>query len=201
MFVQIIEGRVADREALRRQADRWMEELRPGATGWLGSTMGISGDGRCVSIERFESEAAARANSDRAEQGAWWNETEKAFDGDVSFVDSSDVDVLLRGGGSDEAGFVQVMKVRTNDAAKVRSIDSQLEAHEAEFRHDVLGALRVWTGDDSYVQVVYFTSEADARAGESQEPQGELAELMRDWETTMADVEFIDLPEPWLYSA
>ena len=31
MFVQAIEGRVADPEGLRRQLERWMSELRPGA--------------------------------------------------------------------------------------------------------------------------------------------------------------------------
>ena len=31
MFVQIIEGRVADPDGLRRQMDTWMSELRPGA--------------------------------------------------------------------------------------------------------------------------------------------------------------------------
>ena len=41
MFVQAIEGRVADREALRRELERWENELRPGARGFLGSTAGV----------------------------------------------------------------------------------------------------------------------------------------------------------------
>ena len=45
MFVQVIEGQVADREGLKRQLERWQEELRPGATGLLGSTSGVTDDG------------------------------------------------------------------------------------------------------------------------------------------------------------
>ncbi len=36
MFVQVIEGRVSDREGLHRQMDQWQRDLRPGATGFLG---------------------------------------------------------------------------------------------------------------------------------------------------------------------
>ena len=43
MFVQVIEGRVSDRDGLRRQMDKWESELRPGATGFLGSTAGVTG--------------------------------------------------------------------------------------------------------------------------------------------------------------
>ncbi len=35
MFIQVIEGRVADLERLRLQGDRWQEELMPGAEGFL----------------------------------------------------------------------------------------------------------------------------------------------------------------------
>ena len=70
MFVQIIEGKVSDRSGLRRQFDRWESELRPGAAGFLGSTGGVTNDGVGFAIARFESAAAANANSERAEQGA-----------------------------------------------------------------------------------------------------------------------------------
>jgi hypothetical protein len=59
MFVQIIEGRVADRDGLRSQMDRWMAELRPGAEGFLGTTAGVTDDGRAVCFARFASADAA----------------------------------------------------------------------------------------------------------------------------------------------
>ena len=86
-------------------------------TGYLGDTSGVAADGRSIAIVRFESEADARANSDRPEQSAWWAETEKYLGDDVSFTESSDVTPFL-GGGSDKAGFVQVMKVSGVDRAR-----------------------------------------------------------------------------------
>ena len=111
-----------------------------------------------------------RANSERAEQGQWWAETEKCFDGDVRFTDSDDVDSFLAGG-SDDAGFVQVMKGHGTDRDQMHALDEQFEAHAASFRPDLLGGFRMWTAPDSYIEVAYFTSEAEARAGESKEPR------------------------------
>lgn len=70
MFVQLIEGRVSDRDGLRRQMDRWMSELRPQAAGFLGSTAGVTDDGQAIVLARFESARAAQANSERPEQGS-----------------------------------------------------------------------------------------------------------------------------------
>ena len=198
MFVQVIEGRVTDREGLRRQMDRWMTEVRPGATGFLGSTAGVTDDGVGFAVARFESAAAAKANSDRPEQGQWWTETEKCFDGPVTFSDSEDVETYLAGG-SNEAGFVQVMKGSDTDRDEMRSLDERFEEHAASFRSDLIGGLRVWTAPGRYVEVAYFTSEADARQNEQKEPPPELAVLMGEFEELMAGVEFVDLRDPWLY--
>ena len=198
MFVQAIEGRVADGNGLRRQLERWMTDLRPGAQGFLGSTAGVTDGGDAVVFARFETSSDAAANSERPEQGQWWAETEKCFDGEVRFTDSDDVDIFLAGGSSD-AQFVQVMKGKDMDRDRVRVLDEQFEAHATSFRPDLLGAFRMWTGPDSYVEVAYFTNESDARQGESKEPPAELAAQMGEFEPMMANVEFIDLREPWLF--
>jgi len=198
MFVQVIEGKVADREALHRQMDRWQSELRPSAAGFLGSTAGVADDGRAVCFARFESAAAAQANSSRPEQGQWWSETEAAFDGDVTFSDSEDVDEFM-GGGSDDAGFVQVMKGHGVSRDRMRAMDEHFEQHGTGLRPDLLGGHRVWTGPDRYVEVAYFTSEAEAREGEKREPPAELVDAMREFEELSRNMEFIDLKEPWLY--
>lgn len=198
MFVQVIEGRVADRDGLRRQMDRWMSDLRPGATGFLGSTAGVTDDGHGITFARFESAAAAKANSERPEQGSWWAETEKSFAGEVTFRDADDVETFLAGG-SDDAGFVQVMKGSGVNRDRLHAMDDAFEQHAASFRPDVIGGLRVWTGSDTYIAAVYFTSEAEARAGETKEPPAELADQMGEFEDLMANVEFLDLREPWLY--
>src|SRR5215510_13111569 len=111
MFVQVIQGRVSDAAAMRSAMDQWLRDLAPGATGWLGSTAGVTEDGRFIALARFESEEAAQRNSDRREQGQWWMETSKLFTGEVTFGDSSDVTVDVHGD-PDQAGFVQLMQGR-----------------------------------------------------------------------------------------
>lgn len=198
MFVQIIEGRVADRDSLRSQLDQWMSELRPGATGFLGTTAGVTDDGHGIAFVRFESAEAAKANSERPEQGRWWAETERCFDGEVTFTESDDVETFLAGG-SNDAGFVQIVRGRWTDRERLRTLDKGMEKHSPSFRPDVIGGLRVWTGTDTYAEAIYFTSEAAAREGEKKEPPAELAAQMGDFEEIMADVEFLDLRTPWLY--
>jgi hypothetical protein len=197
MFAQIIEGRTSDSDGLKRQGERWRAEVGPGAVGFVGVTAGAAGDGRAITIVRFESEAAARANSERPEQGAWWADTQKFYDGDVSFTESSDITEFL-GGGSNDARFVQVMKVAGVDRAQVERLDKSLEEF-AGMRPDLLGGMRVWTGPDSYVEAAYFTSEADARAGEQKELPENLQAMMAEFEKIMANTEFIDLTDPDLH--
>jgi hypothetical protein len=200
MFVQVIEAKTSDPEGMRKQFDKWVAELQPGAKGYVGTTAGIAADGRLVAFARFESEAAARANSERPEQGAWWAETEKLLDGPAQFSESSDVENFLAGG-SDDAGFVQVMKVAGVDRVKVKEGDAQFEPLAPTLRPDLIGGLRVWTGPDSMIEANYFTSEAEARAGENQPPPPEFAEGFADFMAMMSKAEFIDFTDPYLHSA
>ncbi len=197
MFVQLLEGRTTDAAGLERQGERWQEELRPGAKGFLGVTSGVADDGRAITIVRFESEEAARANSERPEQGAWWADTAKFYEGDVDFTESSDVTEFLRGG-SDDAGFVQIMKTAGVDRATVERLDGTLE-QVAAARPDLIGGLRIWTGPDRYVEAAYFTSEAEARAGEQVEMPEEIQAAMAEFQEIMAKTEFIDLRNPQLH--
>lgn len=197
MFVQIMEGRTSDPEGLKRQGERWQAELRPGAAGFLGVTSGSTTDGRAITIARFESEAKARNNSDRPEQGAWWAETAKYYDGDVTFSESDDVQEIL-GGGSDRAGFVQVMKIADVDRARIERVDLALP-QVAQLRSDLLGVVRIWTGPTTCVDVNYFTSEADARAGEGSDIPAELQPLMAEFQEITRRTEYLDLTDPQLF--
>ena len=192
MFVQVIQGRVTDPEHHRRQQERWIDELKPGATGYLGGTWGMTPDGRGVTIARFESADAARANSDRPDQGAWWADTEKAFE-DVQFQESEDVDELL-GGGSDAAGFVQVIQGRVKDESAAREVFADADDRLAEMRPDILGGLMAWHGGGAFTQVMYFRTEDEARTGERSGSDDELDQQYRE----MMDGEptFLDLADP-----
>lgn len=199
MFIQVITAKVTDGEGLKRQVDAWETDVRPGAEGFLGSTSGVTDDGRLIVLARFESEAAAQANSGRPEQSAWWADTEKLLD-DVKFEDSVDV-VPMRGGGSDEAGFVQVMRGHIIDQAKadaMRSRMSEFEAAMAEHRPDVLGDITAIHADGTFTDAVYFVSEAGARAAEAKEPTPELKVMFDDFMSAFAIDDYLDLKNPRL---
>lgn len=200
MFVQVIRGQVADPVQVRIAVDRWVQELSAGATGWLGSTAGITGDGMFLMLVRFESEEAARANSDRPEQGEWWAETANLFTGEVTFSDSAGVDVDLVGD-PDDAGFVQVMQGRGSDPDRARELMAQDSSQWADFRPEIVGSVAVNHDGGAYTMVLYFTSEVAAREGEHKEPPPELKSQMEEMDALSLGVpDFFDLPHPWLFS-
>ena len=200
MFAQLIEGKVSDAGQLRRAIDEWYAEVAPGAVGWLGSTGGVTEDGRAIALVRFESADAARRNSERPEQDRWWAETSKLFDGEVTFTDSEDVTVDTAGD-PDRAGFVQVMKGRGTDPDRARELMAQDSDKWAEFRPDVLGSVAVGHEGGAYTMAMYFTSEAAAREGERKELPPELAAQMEEMaKLSVGEPEFFDLKEPWLHS-
>ena len=137
MFIQVIQGRVANAEGLRAAMDRWGRDLQPGARGWLGTTGGITDDGTFVATVRTE-DAACR-NRERPEQGAWWAETAKCFEGEVTFLDCPQVDVWMNGG-SDDAGFVQVMGGHTSDADRMREVMGRYADEMHALRPEIIGA-------------------------------------------------------------
>lgn len=194
MFVQIIEGNVTDAEAVQALGDRWERELRPGATGFLGVTSGVTADKRAITIVRFDSPASAQANAARPEQTAFFEEMASLYVSGPHFAESTDVEELL-GGIDTSARFVQVMKTAGADRVRTKGLDDQLDRF-AELRPDLLGIFRVWTAPDTSYEVAYFTNEAAARAGESQPMPDDMAAVMAEYADVMANTEFLDLVEP-----
>jgi hypothetical protein len=198
MFVQVIEGKTSDPAAINEQGERWQQEVRPGAIGYLGVTAGVMADGRTIAIVRFEDEASARANAARPEQTAWFENMAKLYDGEPSFTESSDITEWM-GGGSNDAGFVQVMKSTGVDRTTVEKMDAAFEPF-TDARPDLLGGIRIWTGPGSCYDVAYFRSEAEARKGEQAELPAEMKELMSEFEGSegMGQTEYLDLTDPQL---
>jgi hypothetical protein len=200
MFVQVIKGRVADPARVKAALDRWAEELAPGAEGWLGTTAGVTEDGRFIAAARFESEDAARRNSDRPEQDRWWSETSRLFDGEPSFSDSSEVDVDTNGDPA-AATFVQVMQGRTSDPERARRMMAEDSTDWSSFRPDMLGSVAAGHDGGAYTMVMWFTSEAEAREGERKEPPPELKAQMEEMGAlSVGEPEFFDLKDPWMYA-
>lgn len=200
MFVQVIKGKVRDSAAVRAAIEQWTRDLAPGATGWLGSTTGVTDDGTMVTVARFDTVENARHNSDRPEQGQWWAETQRLFDGEVTFDDSTEVDDFVFGDPG-TAGFVQVMQGRMSDPARARALMQRLPDNFTEIRPDVLAILNLAHDDGRWTSVAYFTSEAEARQRESQEQPPEFAETMEEMASlSVGETTYDDLREVWFTS-
>jgi hypothetical protein len=200
MFVQIVEGRVADAERLHAALDRWDRDLSNGATGFLGATEGVTDDGRYIAMVEFESEAAARRNSQRPEQSQWWRETSALLAEPATLHKSGDVVEDLVGD-PNRAGFVRFMQGRGSNPDRARELMTQSSGEWAKFRPDVLGSVAVQYDDGAYTMAMYFTSEAEARKGEQKELPPKLKAQMDEMNSlSVGQPVVFDIKNPWLYS-
>jgi hypothetical protein len=195
MFVQVISGKVTDPDAMERLGEEWEDDLRPGAVGFLGTTLGITHDRRFVLVARFESAEAAAKNSARPEQGEFAAKMQEITT-DVTFDDCSRVETLL-GGGKDDAGFVQVMRGKVRDLGKANEMFARAADAEKVLgaaRPDVIGeVVAIHDDGDGYTDIVYFTSESDARAAEQQEMPADAQAMMQEFESALEVTEYFDL--------
>lgn len=195
MFIQVIQGKCTRQDELRAMADGWREELGGGAVGWLGGTYGFTDDDEFIGIVRFESREAAMANSGRPEQSAWAEKMMALMDGPVEFHDCDDVMMFLDGG-SDQAGFVQVIRGRLADPARAKAMLADTTTLH-EMRPDIIGGTLAVEDDGTFTETIAFRDEESARAGEQTEPP---AEVREDLEMMMQGATFYDLHRPWFES-
>ena len=200
MFIQIIQGTCRDSDALHRQLDRWRQEMGPKAEGWLGGTYGITDDNKFVGVVRFESSEAAARNSTRPEQSAWWAETERCFDGEVTFHDCDEAMMFLDGG-ADDAGFVQVIQGRVTDPERFRRFMEQPMDMLREVRPEIIGGIIAMEPDGRFTETVAFRTEDAAREGERKEMPAEMRQAWDEETAMMQDVTYLDLRHPWFASA
>jgi len=199
VFIQVIQGICHDADALRRETEMWRDEIGPAAEGWLGGTHGVTDDNRFIGVVRFESKEAAARNSARPEQGAWWSVTEKYFDGEVTFHDCDEVALFLDGG-SDDAGFVQVIQGRVSDPTRFRTFMHQPMDSLRAARPEIIGGSCALAPDGHFTETVAFRSEAEAREGEDKAMPEEVGKAWEDEMALMQDVSYIDLRHPWFAS-
>lgn len=196
MFIQVFQGPCTRQDEVHALSDEWRRDLSPGATGWLGGTFGFTDDDQLIGVVRFESRDAAEANSARPEQGEWAERLRELMNGPLEFHDCDDV-ILMMDGGSDQAGFVQIIRGRVDDPSRLRAMMADTTMLH-EMRPDVLGATLALEPDGTFTETIAFSSEAEARAGETKEPP---AEVRRELEYAMAGATFYDLHRPWFESA
>jgi hypothetical protein len=200
VFIQVIEGTCTRHDELRTLIDEWRTEMAPDAIGWLGGTYGFTDDDHFVGVVRFESREAATANAQRPEQGAWAERLERLFEGPVEFHDCDDVTLLMEGG-SDTAGFVQVIRGRVEDPSRLKAMLAEDADLLHELRPDIVGATLAIEEDGTFTETVAFTDEAAAREGE-QRMMAELPDDRREeLESLTGSATFHDLHRPWFASS
>jgi hypothetical protein len=196
VFIQVIQGRCTRQDELHAAIDAWRTEQAPHATGWLGGTYGFTDDDLFVGVVRFDSQESAMANSARPEQSAWAERVAELMDGPMEFHDCTDVTMLMDGG-SDAAGFVQVIRGKLTDPERAKAMMADTTALH-EMRPEILGATLAIEEDGTFTETVAFTDEALAREGERREPPPEMRAVL---DPMMADAKFFDLHHPWFQSA
>jgi hypothetical protein len=197
VFAQVIEGRSTDEAGLRQLVDYWDTEVKPGAFGFLGTTAGVSTDGTAVVFMRFVDEAAVVANNARPEQVAWWQEMTDVFEHPPTLHESGDIALLLADG-SDDADFVQVIRAATPDRAKIDELmTTERIAAVQQSRPDLIGSIRVWLADGSFIEAAYFTSESAARDAEQSD---DYEDAEAPFAEAYGPITFVDLPEPLFQS-
>jgi hypothetical protein len=179
---------------MRGLVDGWCGSMAD-QPGWLGGTYGFTDDERFVGVVRFDSESACRDSASMPGADMWWAGAEALFAGSCDVHESEDVSMMLDGG-SDDAGFVQVMHGRVGDADKFRHFmtDAEVTSMLHQTRPEIIGATLAIEQDGSFIETVAFTSEDAARKGEQMEMP---AEMQSDFESAMTDVEYLDLHRPW----
>jgi hypothetical protein len=195
VFIQVIQGRSSRQDELRALAESWRDEGASGSIGWLGGTYGVTDDGDFLGVIRFTSRDDAMANSARPETGAFAEKMAALMDGPVEFHDCGDVTMFLDGG-SDEAGFVQVIRGRTDDPTPMKAMATDTGDLRA-MRPEIIGGTLAVADDGTFFQTIYFTDEESARKGEQLEPPAEIRDQL---ETMMAGATFYDLHRPWFAS-
>jgi hypothetical protein len=199
VFIQIMQGKCTNEERMHQLSDEWRETMGPTAEGWLGGTYGVTDDGEFLGIVRFESKEAAARNSARPEQDAWWQKMQECFEGDVTFHDCDDV-MLMLDGGSDEAGFVQVMQGRATDPEKFHRFNEQPMDALHEQRPDIIGGTIAMQPDGWFTETIFFRSEAEAREGERRQMPEDMRKMWEEEMSLMQDLTYKDLHHPWFAS-
>jgi hypothetical protein len=189
MFIQVMQAKCSRPAEVRAFMEKWGADT---SVGFLGGTFGVTDDGDLLAIVRFESTEAAKANSERPETDAMSQEFAGYLDGPIEFADYDDVSEFLEGG-SDAAGFVQVIRGTTTDPAAAKALMADT-GRLKEMRPEIIGGTFAVNADGGFTQTVYFTDEASARSGEAQEPPAEVRETI---ENLMSGASFYDLRDPW----
>jgi hypothetical protein len=180
--------------------ERWVRDLSPGAVGWVGIAAGVTHDGEFIAVLKFDSEEAARANSDRREQDRWWADICAVLDGEVTIRNGMRTEIFLAGD-LGQADFVQVVQGRVSDLDRARERMHALQEALKVHLPALLGSVTVELDAGQFTRVLYFSTEDEARTGELEMPPEIRARDQEARQLIVGPLKFLDLREPWLYAA
>ncbi|HEU5033783.1 MAG TPA: hypothetical protein VFT62_03390 [Mycobacteriales bacterium] len=196
MFIQMVQGACTREDEMRGLVDDWCGRMAD-QPGWLGGTYGFTDDGCFVGVVRYADRDACAMWCKDAEAAPYWAAATQLFDESCEIFEADDVSIMLDGG-SDDAGFVQVMHGRVNDTERMRRLltDAEMTTMLHEARPEIIGATLAFQADGTFTETVAFTDEASARRGEELDMPEEVSkELM----AAMGAVEYLDLHRPWFH--
>jgi hypothetical protein len=196
MFIQVIQSKSTRRDEVHQLMQEWRDLPGNDSSGWLGGTYGFTDDDEFIGVVRFESKEAAMANSARPETDAMAQKLAALMEGPPEFHDCDDVTEWM-GGGSDDAGFVQIMRGNTDDPDRIKNMITEDTSDLQEARPDIMGGTLGIEADGTWTQTIYFTDEASAREGEKQGPP---PERQAEMQAAFGDVTYYDLHDPWFES-
>jgi hypothetical protein len=198
-FGQVIQGHTSDPTGVRQAMERWARDVSPRAAGWVRTTAGVTHDGEFIAV-LLDSEEAARALSDRPEQDRWWADLCAVLDREVTVKNGMRTEVFLAGD-LGQAGFVQVVQGRVSDIDRARERMHALQAVLKVHLPALLGTVTLELGAGRFTRALYFSTEDEARAGVLKMPPEIQARDQEARQLVVPPVEFLDLREPWLYTA
>jgi hypothetical protein len=108
---------------------------------------------------------------------------------------------MLVNGGSDDAGFVQIIQGRVKDRDRAHALIDSSSRLIAKERPDVIGATLAIDEDGYLTETVAFTSESEARNAEKKAMTAELQQMAEEEMALLEDTRYLDLHEPWFASA
>jgi hypothetical protein len=200
MLAETIRGTVSDPRAMSAAFDKWVQELAPGAKGWLGSTGGVTDDNELFILTRFESEEEAKAHEQRPEQGQFWAEVSRIFRSEPTIQHFTKV-YFDTNGDLNSTGFVQVRLGRVSDGDRMLALIEGNSSWRTS-RPDILGIVVAASAEGQFANAVYFTSYDAASEGEREDiPPDVLNRGDEMMSLIVGELEFLDLTDPWIDSS
>jgi hypothetical protein len=195
MLAETIRGGVSDPKAMSAAFESWVQEIAPGARGWLGSTGGVTDDNDLFILTRFESEEEATAHEERPEQGQFWAEVSCLFRGEPTVQTSTQV-YFDTNGDLNSTGFVQVRFGQLGNVDRMMALMAENSPWRTS-RAEILGIVGVDFGDGRFTNLVYFNSYDTAHDGEKDLPPDVRTRMDEMRSLLVGELEVLDLKNPW----